>query len=115
MKYGVVGVLLKSSPAAQSWSLSTAGVSGTGSCAAPKLIVGVAALKLGPEASTGLFSVLKVRNSFVGDMPKVGVDTERPGVPNAGFKVPLMLDSAFGSIDLRLLWPPRGTELVSTA
>jgi len=53
---------------------------------------------------------LNVRNSFVGESSTVLF----AGV-SAGTRLPLMFDSARGSIDLRRRWPPRGTIEMSTA
>ena len=56
--------------------------------------------------------VSKVRNSLVADMVLDGASFA--GV-SAGIKLPLRLERARGSIDLRRLWPPRGTREVSIA
>lgn len=54
----------------------------------------------------------KVRNSCVGEMSLLGSIF---GGVSAGIRLPLRLERARGSIDLRRLWPPRGIREVSTA
>lgn len=69
------------------------------------------------EAGPGVVGVLKARNSLVGDWRSgfevvvVVVDVD----VGVGISWPLMLASIRGSIDLRLLWPPRGMVDVSIA
>ena len=58
--------------------------------------------------------VSKVRNSFVGDISISG-ETLAGVSMVAGIKLPFMLASARGSIDLRRREPPRGTIDVSMA
>lgn len=56
--------------------------------------------------------VSKVRNSLVGETLLMAAIFA--GV-SAGIRLPLRLERARGSIDLRRLWPPRGIREVSMA
>ena len=58
--------------------------------------------------------VSKVRNSFVGDISFAGKTFAGVSVP-AVIRLPFMLASARGSIDLRRREPPRGNIDVSMA
>lgn len=77
----------------------------SGGCGVCRAIMNVSLREVG---------VSKVRNSFVGDISFSGEILGR--VPtSAGIRLPFMLASARGSIDLRRREPPRGIMDVSMA
>lgn len=90
-------------------SLLEAAIGVVGACMPTASSVGVLSIMKVSRREAG---VLKVRNSFVGEISAgfSGV----PAVP-AGTRLPFKLASARGSIDLRRRLPPRGTRDVSIA